>query len=106
MIDKNRLLHLREKYGKRDGSTYYPEEPEFDVVSWRKSRLRPFWRVRRFPYFLSTAIRAIFFGYRITGICCACIGTCHVYGMCLSYQTWRPVYRYLEWRERRSLTGE
>jgi len=95
--DKNRLSELREKYGKRDGSTEYAE-PEPDEY-WAP-KIRSFVRIRRFWHCLYGAWWVVVLRHYYWGMACACPGTCLTVGFCPLVTRWHWVERYARRNER------
>lgn len=92
----DRLEQLREKYGKRDGSTYYPEDPPLAEHIVQK---RQCWRVRKFWHHLCGAFRILLTGHDpLWGSACACPGFCATTGYCMLATSWCWVYRFA-WRD-------
>ena len=91
----DRLTELREKYGKRDGSTYYPPD---EVYMFPTPKVLPFVRIRRFWHCLTGAVFVLTHRNAITGRACACPGTCMTLGFC-PLVGWRWVDRFVGWRQ-------
>ena len=97
MVNQERLQQLRKKYGKRDGSTYYPE-PE--VSEYWQRKVKPFVRPRKFWHCLVGAYHVVVLGKSCWELACACPGTCLTEGFCF-LTNWGWVSDYSYWRDHR-----